>query len=164
MNLSARIRERSHEVVVERRDAWFVVVVDGDEHLVDAHKLDADFYSILIGGRSYEVSVEPDGGRYFVRHGAAEEIVELTDPSLGGREELLRAGAGPAAVVSVMPGKVVRVLVQPGDTVETGQGLVVVEAMKMENEIAAARPGKVVSVDVEPGQAVEAGARLVVLE
>ncbi len=163
MNLSAKIRDRVHDVRVERRDAYFVVAVDGDEHLVDAHRLDAEFFSILIGGRSYEVSVEAAGDRYFVRHGAAEEVVTLMDPSRGARDELFR-GSGPEAVVSVMPGKVVRILVQPGQAVDVGQGLIVVEAMKMENEIAASRPGKVVSIEVEEGQPVEAGARLVVLE
>jgi biotin carboxyl carrier protein len=63
-----------------------------------------------------------------------------------------------------MPGKVVRVLVVSGDQVREGQGLVVVEAMKMENEIGAPRAGRVKSVDVTPGQTVETGTRLVVLD
>jgi biotin carboxyl carrier protein len=63
-----------------------------------------------------------------------------------------------------MPGKVVRVLVAPGDDVQAGQGLVVVEAMKMENEIGSPRAARVKSVEVSPGQNVETGARLVVLE
>ena len=63
-----------------------------------------------------------------------------------------------------MPGKVVRVLVKPGDEVKTRQVLVVVEAMKMENELRAAHDGKVASVFVSPGQSVEAGAPLIALE
>ena len=63
-----------------------------------------------------------------------------------------------------MPGKVVRVLVAPGDAVEAGQGLVVVEAMKMENELRAAKAGRVVSVSVTEGQSVDAGAVLAVVE
>ena len=63
-----------------------------------------------------------------------------------------------------MPGKVVRVLVSAGDVVTIGQGLVVIEAMKMENEIGAPRAGRVKSVDVTPGQNVETGALLIVLE
>jgi biotin carboxyl carrier protein len=63
-----------------------------------------------------------------------------------------------------MPGKVVRVLVREGDEVEEGQGLVVVEAMKMENEIPAPRAGRVSAVKARPGLAVEAGATLVVVE
>jgi biotin carboxyl carrier protein len=63
-----------------------------------------------------------------------------------------------------MPGKVVRVLARDGDKVEAGQGVVVVEAMKMENELAAPRAGRVRKLVVEPGQSVEAGAVLAVIE
>ncbi len=63
-----------------------------------------------------------------------------------------------------MPGKIVRVLVQAGDTVAARQGLVVVEAMKMENELRASRPGRVREVSVSEGQSVDAGATLVVVE
>jgi biotin carboxyl carrier protein len=152
-----------HEIVVARLDGSYIVTLDGVEHIVDARKLEADFYSILYDGKSYEVSVESAGPKYVVRHGAEEQVVELADASGGGREELRKRG-GDETIDSVMPGKVVRVLVSPGDTVRSGQGLVVVEAMKMENEISAPRAGRVKSVEVNPGQNVETGARLVVLE
>ncbi len=164
MKLSARIEDEIHEIVIERRDPDFVVTVDGAQFDVDARKLLGNLYTILMNGRSYEVSVEPEGDRYLVRHGAAVQVVTISDPSRRARSEGLAAGKGPANVTSVMPGKVVRVLVSPGDEVTAGQGLVVVEAMKMENEIAAPKPGKVASVHVEPGRPVEAGATLVVIE
>jgi biotin carboxyl carrier protein len=163
MKFDARVGETEHEIVVTRLDGEYVVTLDGVQHVVDARKLEADFYSILYEGKSYEVSVESAGSKYRVRHGAHEQIVELADASRGGREELHKKG-GLADVYSVMPGKVVRVLVAPGDQVHAGQGLVVVEAMKMENEIGSPRAGRVKSVDVAPGQTVEAGARLAVLE
>ena len=164
MNLTARVGDKVQEVRIERQDGQFLVVVDGVEHLVDAHKLDADFYSILIGAKSYEVSIEAAGTKYFVRHGSAEQVVQLADPAREGRDELRRAGEGPEVVAAIMPGKVVRVMVSDGDTIEPGHGLVVLEAMKMENEITAPRGGKVVRVAVKPGQTVESGAELVVLE
>jgi biotin carboxyl carrier protein len=71
---------------------------------------------------------------------------------------------GPAPIVAPMPGLIVRINVAPGDTVEAGQGVVVMEAMKMENELRATAAGKVRSVDVAPGTAVEKGALLVSLE
>ena len=163
MKMTVKTGEREHEVTVERRDGLFRVVVDGTEHLVDARRLEADFHSIMMAGRSYELSIEPDGDRYHVRHGASQRTVSLTDATRRAREGLSKAH-GPETVVTVMPGKVVRVLVAEGDEVEAGQGLVVVEAMKMENEIGAPRAGRVKSVDVTPGQNVETGARLVVLE
>jgi biotin carboxyl carrier protein len=163
LKFQAAVGGAVHEIVVARLDGAYIVTLDGIEHIVDARKLEADFYSILYEGKSYEVSVESAGSKYVVRHGAHEQVVELADTAGSGREELKKRG-GVELIGSVMPGKVVRVLVGPGDDVQAGQGLVVVEAMKMENEIGAPRAGRVQSVDVEPGQNVEAGARLVVLE
>jgi len=152
-----------HEVSVDRHDGLYVVEVDGTRYEIDAHKLEGDFYSILSDGRSFEVSVERRRDGYYVRHGAGERMVTFSDRSRRAREQL-QAGGGPERVVSVMPGKVVRVLVAVGDAVESGQGLLVVEAMKMENEIAASRPGTVTRIAVEAGQAVENGALLAVVE
>jgi biotin carboxyl carrier protein len=163
MKFAAKAGEAVYEIVVTRLDADYVVTFNGVEHVVDARKLEADFYSILYEGKSYEVSVESIGAKYVVRHGANEQVVELADASRGGREELHKR-SGPESIDSVMPGKVVRVLVEPGAEVQAGQGVVVVEAMKMENEISAPRAGRVKSVDVTPGQTVETGARLIVLE
>ncbi len=162
MKITLKTGEREHEVIVERREGLYRVVVDGAEHLVDVRRLEADFHSITMEGRSYELSIEPDGDRYHVRHGASHRTVSLTDATRRAREGLGR-GHGPEAVVSVMPGKVVRVLVAAGDEVEAGQGLVVVEAMKMENEIGAPKAGRIASIDVEPGRAVEAGTTLLVI-
>jgi biotin carboxyl carrier protein len=159
----ARVADREHEIRIVRREAGYCVTVDGVDHFVDAHKLEADFYSILVDRTSYEVSVEHNGDTYRVRHGASERIVHMADPSRAGREEA-RKRSGPEAITAVMPGKVVRVLVVEGQTVMPEQGLVVVEAMKMENEIQAPHAGRIKSIAVQPGQAVETGAELVVLE
>jgi biotin carboxyl carrier protein len=163
MKFAARVGAVVHEIVVTRVNGTYRVILDDAEHLVDARKLEADFYSILYGGKSYEVSVENAGAKYFVRHGAYEQVVELADESRRGREQLPKRD-GPESIDSVMPGKVVRLLVGPGDDVLADQGLVVVEAMKMENEIRAPRAGRVKSIDVQAGQSVEAGSRLLVLE
>ena len=163
VKITAKAGPHVLEVTIERSNGHYVVEVDGKRHEVDAHKLEADFYSLLSEGRSYEVSVEPRGDAYHVRHGAAEQLVSLTDPSRRARE--LGPGAdGPEKVVTLMPGKVVRVLVREGDAVDAGQGVVVVEAMKMENELTASRAGRVAALHVEPGQSVEGGAVLAVIE
>jgi len=163
MKISAKAGNQVHEVMIEREDGLYVVEVDGTRHVVDAHKLEVDFYSILMDERSYEVSVEPVGDAYQVRHGASELLVSMTDPSRSAREGQA-ADDGPEKLVSMMPGKIVRVLVAEGDEVTAGQGIVVVEAMKMENEVVASKDGKVQSLHVETGQTVEGGAILAVIE
>ncbi len=163
MKISAKAGHQVLEVNVDRENGQYVVEVDGVKHYVDAHKLEADFYSLITEGRSYEVSVEPRGDGYYVRHGAAEQLVTLTDPSRRARE-MDPGGTGPEQVVTMMPGKVVRVLVNEGDEVTAGQGVIVVEAMKMENEISASKDGKVTSLKVGPGESVEGGAVLAVIE
>jgi biotin carboxyl carrier protein len=163
MRFTAKVGDRLHEVTVERRNGNHVVEIDGVRHEVDARKLEADFYSILTDGRSYEVSVEATRDGYRVRHGAAERLVTVSDPGRQAREAR-GTSAGPEPIVAAMPGKVVRLLVAEGDRVEPDQGLVVVEAMKMENEIAAPRAGRVASIAVRAGQTVEGGATLLVIE
>ncbi len=163
MKLSVKVRDHMHDVVVTRQNGHYVVEIDGHRHEVDSRKLENNFYSFIMAERSYEVSVERDGDTYKVRRGAAQLDVTISDPSRQAREALATA-AGPEKVVSQMPGKVVRVLVAEGDEVEVGAGLVVVEAMKMENEIATMKGGKVTKIVVAPGDAVEGGALLLVIE
>jgi len=163
MKLSAKAGQQVMEISIESRNGHYVVEVDGRTFHVDSHKLEGDFYSFLTDGHSYEVSVESKGDGYQVRHGAAELTLEFSDPSRRAREGL-GGVAGPEKIITQMPGRVVRVLVNEGDSVDAGQGIAVVEAMKMENEIAATRPGRVSSVEVSPGQTVEGGAVLAVIE
>jgi biotin carboxyl carrier protein len=118
-------------------------------------------WSVLIEGRSYAVALlGADGvsvnGRVFQ--------VEVFDPrSLRGRRSAAE-GSGPQTVAAHMPGRVIRVLVETGQEVEAGQGLVVVEAMKMQNEMKSPRAGRVVEVRAAAGATVSAGDILVVIE
>jgi biotin carboxyl carrier protein len=164
VKLHARVGDRTRDVTVSPAEGSLRVIVDGVERRVDARKIGADSYSLLIDGRSYEVSVEPRGSAYLVRADASERLVELSDPGRRTQETPRSTGTGPQIVTSVMPGKVARVLVSVGDTVEAGSGLVVIEAMKMENEITSPRAGRVTAVEVEQGRTVESGAPLVIIE
>jgi len=129
---------------------------------------------VSIDGRIFEACVartspQVDGARgeadYDVTIGGRLYAVRIADPLQAGDDRSRAARAdGPTEIRSVMPGKVVQVLVAPGQEVTTGEGLVVVEAMKMENELTAPRPGRVVAVAARPGEAVEAGALLVTLD
>jgi len=106
-------------------------------------------------------------GRYTLWVDGYRFEVEALDERTRSIRDLSAANAapsGPAPVLAPMPGLIVRVNVSPGDMVEAGQGVVVMEAMKMENELRATSSGKVKSVEVSPGTAVEKGAILVSLE
>ena len=118
-------------------------------------------------GRSHEVAIESRGrGEHAVYVDGHEIPVSILDPR--NRRVRGRGGStdatGPSVVVSPMPGRVVKVLVAPGDVVTARQSLVVVEAMKMENELRAPRAGTVIEVRVREGAPVEANTVLVVVE
>ena len=131
---------------------------------MDARETGRHFLSLIIDGRSHEAGLEkrPGGlhGRPGRRHGGGGPRGSRPRRRRPGDE----GGAGPPASSPPCPGKLVRVLVSAGQAVEAGQGLVVIEAMKMENELKAPRAGRVKHVPVREGQPVEAGALLVVLE
>ena len=151
MKLKAIIGDKEEEVLLE--------VVDGR-------------VSARVGGRSYDLETrEIESGVYLfflgntVRELRVDERIEIIDP------KRLRSGQnsgghhhGTAQIVAPMPGKVVRVQVETGAAVEKGVGVIVVEAMKMQNEMKAPRAGVVVTLNVQPGDTVNAGDVLAVLE
>jgi acetyl/propionyl-CoA carboxylase alpha subunit len=124
---------------------------------------------VRIGTQVYRLIVErrEGRGRYTLWIDGYRFDVEALDERTRAIRELARAHAaatGPAPIKAPMPGLIVRINVKPGDAVEAGQGVVVMEAMKMENELRAIAGGTVRSVEVVAGQAVEKGALLVALE
>ena len=123
-------------------------------------------WSLLIGRRSYEVALDrrSNGERIVYVNGVAVPVT-IIDPRARRRASSpVAGGTGTRSIASPMPGRIVKVLVKPGDTVAAHQGLVVVEAMKMENEIKAPRAGRVAEVKVVDGMSVEARTVLVTLE
>jgi biotin carboxyl carrier protein len=117
-------------------------------------------YSVIAGGRSYEARVS--GGAISI--GGRSFAVEIPDPRRWSRERNHAQAHGRQSIVASMPGKVVRVLVAEGDEVAAGQGIVVVEAMKMQNEMKAPRAGRVASLAASPGATVKAGDVLASIE
>ena len=124
----------------------------------DAVEVATGTYSVLLDGHSFEVRVEPAIGGLRVHVGAREYRIEIDDPRAWRRR---RGGAleaeGRQEITAPMPGKVVRVLAKEGDEVEPAQGLFVVEAMKMQNEIRSPKKGKLEKIFVTEGQVVNAG-------
>lgn len=154
----ARFRVAIHSGAVESKDPRVLEI--------DAVHLSGHAVSILAGGRSYACDLEPGAeGKVAVLVGETVHALELLDER---RMRMRRAGGkfsldGPQRVDAPMPGKIVRVLVKVGDAVVEGQGLVVVEAMKMENELKSPKAGTVAELHAAEGAAVESGAKLVVV-
>lgn len=150
------------EFVLDR--AADVAKASGPE-VADWAAIGPGLYSIILRGRSYEVPVAraegDDSARKFVaRVGGREYIVEVRDPRK--RRRSSAAGAqGPQEIVAPMPSRIVKVLVEVGQKVEASAGLVIVEAMKMQNELRAPRAGRVERIYVREGEGVETGTKLV---
>ena len=158
MRLVVKTPAGEQEVSVERRGDRYEVRLGERTHLVDAVRVGDGHRSLLIDGRQFEVVTRPAGeGAYAVAGGGPAAIVEVADPlTFLARKSHRSAGVqGRQQVRAQMPGRVVAVLVEQGAKVEAGQGVVVLEAMKMENEIRAPHAGTVIRLNVEPGQAVE---------
>ena len=132
-------------------------VGDAEERAAHVEMPEPGVYSVLLDGRMYDARVEETtAGLVVVIDGYRFEM-EVRDPRRWSRKDAERGGDGVQTVVAPMPGKVVRVLVAYGDEVKAGQGLLVVEAMKMQNEIKASRAGKILSLTVKEGATVAAG-------
>jgi biotin carboxyl carrier protein len=172
LRFEVEIDGRVREVNLQREHGRFMATVDGRERRVDAVRVDAHIWSLLVeheSGRSvfsYEVSIipEPAADRFAVHVGPVPVTVSLDGRRRWGRKaQSGQPTAGPQRLVAPMSGKVVRILVQIGEAVHARQPVVVIEAMKMENELRASHDGTVAEIRVRDGQSVDAGALLVVM-
>jgi len=146
-------------VELERDADHWKISLDGQPVHADAVQIGPNTLSLLLEGQSYEVHIaqSPDGALK-LQTALQEFTAEVADPrAWRGRRHGALEAEGRQQVVAPMPGKVVRVLVQAGEKVEAGQGLLVVEAMKMQNEIRSPKGGTVERLHVSEGQPVNAG-------
>jgi len=158
-----------HVSVASAGDA-FAISVDGRLHRVEAARIDARTLSLIVDSAVperrvvYEAVLVPEAGsgRLIVQIGGAS--LTLAPVRTGATRREGRLSSGPLRISAPMPGKVVRVMVEPGQTVRARQPIVVVEAMKMENALRTDRDGTVAEVRVAAGASVEAGALLVVIQ
>jgi biotin carboxyl carrier protein len=121
-------------------------------------------YSVLMNGRGYEARIEPHPNAMVVVIDGFRFEIGVRDPRRLSRGAGARGREGVEIVAAPMPGRIVRVLASLGDAVEEGQGLVVVEAMKMQNELKATRAGRVTALSATVGAAVTAGETLAIIE
>jgi biotin carboxyl carrier protein len=165
VELTSRSGKKTRIIELERDGAGWRVILDGRAVAADVAEIAPHMLSILLDGQSFEVSVTPyPEGQLKLQTGTQEFTAEIIDPrAWNGRRHGGVEAEGRQQIVAPMPGKVVRVLVHAGDHVESGQGLLVVEAMKMQNEIRSPKSGTVERVLVKEGQAVNAGEALCVV-
>jgi biotin carboxyl carrier protein len=159
------IAEKVYRVELERTEQEWKCKLDGRELPLDVVSAQDGMLSLLLQGKSYEVKQETVGAESNVVVGQERFSASVRDPrSFRSRR---RSGASEQGVMKIkapMPGKVVRILAPVGSQVEIGQSVVVIEAMKMQNELKAPKTGVVKKINVEEGAAVDAGQALAEVE
>jgi biotin carboxyl carrier protein len=154
----------SYQLELEREGGGWLCRLDGREVEIDAVLARPDVLSLRIGNKAYEVKCERVAGEMHLWVGSARFAAEVRDPrSLRGRARAAD-DHGPRKLTAPMPGKIVRVLVCEGAAVEAGAGVLVVEAMKMQNEIKSPKKGTIQKILVGVGAAVNAGDVLAVVD
>lgn len=139
--------------------------IGGREVELDAIFPEPGVLSLILEGRAFEFHREGGAPDFYVVHGEARYQAAVRDPrSFRGRRAAAAARSGPRKVRAPMPGRILRVLVAAGDTVEAGAALLVIEAMKMQNEICSPKAGRVSKLLAEAGATVGAGDVLVIVE
>ena len=162
MRLTVSVNGASYGLEIEPAESGWRCLLDGREIPVDVAQVAAHRLSILLNGRSYDVICGSDDA---ITVGEHRYLVSATDPrSWRSRHQSAAGAQGPQKLTSSMPGKVVRVLTASGSQVVAGQGIVVVEAMKMQNEVRAPRDGTVSTILVREGSNVNAGEVLAIVE
>jgi biotin carboxyl carrier protein len=168
MKLRATVQDVEVDVEIRREAGKVFANVDGREYQLEAHPSQSGVTLLDSDGKVFDCRVEgqPSSGRAaHVFVGTHNYAVTLTDPKrLRGAAAASAHADGAARIVAPMPGKVVRVLVSKGSPVEAGAGIIVVEAMKMQNEMKAPKAGIVAALNVEVGTTVNGGDVLAVIE
>jgi biotin carboxyl carrier protein len=155
---------KSYRLELDHREAGWSCRVDGSKVEIDAVLARRDVLSLRVGNQAFEIKRERVGEEVHLWVGSRRFAAVVRDPrSLRGRGRSAD-DRGPIKLTAPMPGKVVRVLVSPGATVEPGAGVMVVEAMKMQNEIKSPKKGTIQKILVAEGAAVNAGDALAIVE
>jgi biotin carboxyl carrier protein len=168
MKLKAQLSGSEHEISLDFDHGIAFAEVDGRAYQVEVRELSGGQYLLVDDTRIHRCRVEAkrDSGNSFevVLRGFARDITIVDPKRLRSAHSAGAHDAGAAQIVSPMPGKIVRVLVEVGAQIEAGAGVVVVEAMKMQNEMKSPKAGVVVSINAQTGATVNAGDVLAVIE
>ena len=165
MIYEVNIGEQSFRVELERGETGWKCRLNGREFPVDVVSGEDGVLSLLLAGKSYEVKQENTATETRVVVGQERFNVAVRDPrSFRSRRRAGAEAQGVKKITAPMPGKVVRLLVAEGSTVEAGQSVIVIEAMKMQNELKAPKSGVLKKLNIKEGAAVEAGQSLAEVE
>ncbi len=168
MKLLAFIADYRTDIRIRDEGGQVFAEIDGRRYELDLYESDPNGYLLISAGRVFNCRVEgrPKSGKPIeVIVGTTRYAVTLTDPKrLSSGASTIAYDDDAARIVAPMPGKVVRVMVEAGSKVAAGEGLIVVEAMKMQNEIKAPKAGKVTVLNTQTGATVNGGEVLAVIE
>lgn len=170
MKRTLLIGKDQHDVELLRQDGVMTLLWNGEAHGIDVAEVEPGCYSILMEGRSVDVRLDaakhPDPDLHAYRATLFDGAYEfaLQDPMKALLAAQGGAGGGGGTLIAPMPGKIVKVLVREGETVAEGQTLLIMEAMKMQNELKASGEGMVAKIHVTEGATVETGANLVTVK
>jgi len=168
MKLRAEIAGEKHTLEIKHDGSHVIAEIDGRRYEVEVRESQPGIYLLLSNGHVYQCRVDrPEAKResLLVTVGTRAYAITLTDPKrFRSAQSSGSQTNGTAQIIAPMPGKVVRVLVEAGASVEAGAGIIVVEAMKMQNEMKSPKAGKVTAINVAAGATVNAGDVLAVVE
>jgi len=165
MKLNAELSGIAHSLSIRIDGPHVSAEVDGRSYELEVRERDGLGYLILHGTKVYDCRVEPTGELTTVHLRQNSYPIRVVDPKrLRSAQSGGRHDHGSAEIVAPMPGKIIRVLVRTGEEVVAGNGILIVEAMKMQNELKAPKGGTVVAIHAEAGATVNAGDVLAVIE
>lgn len=165
MTYEISIDGKNYKLDLNKADGRWKCVLDGEDVEVDAVIARRDVISIIIGGTAYEVKRERTANDMHLWVKSARFAVDVRDPrSLRSRRAKSGSMEGPQKLVAPMPGKIVRVISPAGTEVEAGHGVLVIEAMKMQNELKSPKKGVVRQIMIAEGSSVSAGEVLAIVE
>ncbi len=168
MKLQAELGDEKHEIEIKHVDGKVFAAVDGRAYELKVSEPEPNVYLLKDDGMVFQAFVSPQqkaGDPFQVQIGRHSLDIKLFDPKrLRGSGRDAELGDGAADIKTAMPGKVVRILVEKGAAIEKGDGVLVVEAMKMQNELKSPKAGIVKEIRIEEGSTVSAGDVLAVIE
>jgi biotin carboxyl carrier protein len=139
--------------------------LEGREVLLDVQVINPDVVSIVYEGKSFEARKDYSSAVHRIWIQGESYAAEVNDPrSFSGRKKRAGQEDGPRRLTAPMPGKIVRVLLEEASEVEAGQGIMVIEAMKMQNEIKSPKNGRIQKIQAQAGTSVNAGDLLAIVE